>query len=82
MVRLELCIDCRHLIATERVINIPGYFRAAAKCGHASAAWEHIDLVDGERTSGIHRCKRTRSSRDPTLCGPEGRSWESKGFVE
>ena len=31
MVRLKLCIDCRHLIAPEMVINIPGYFRAACR---------------------------------------------------
>ena len=82
MVRLNLCIDCRHLIASERVINIPGYFCAAAECGHPSAAWEHIDLVDGERSSGIYPCKMARSSHEPALCGAEGRFWESKGFVE
>ena len=41
MVRLKLCVDCRHLIAPERVINIPGYFRAGLECGHPSAP-EHI----------------------------------------
>jgi HNH endonuclease len=82
MVRLKLCIDCRHLIVPDMVINIPGYFRAAAECGHPSAVWEHIDLVDGERSSGIHFCKRARSSHEPALCGPEGRFWKSKGFAE